>query len=173
MEDNYQAKGKKLMLRAAGKGIAGLAKFLKGDATKTDLAIRLGMDLIPATIAGAATPGDLGDKLITGGSDFLLSGVAGLGAGRLAGKNQALGTVMDMAGSYGGAYASMPVADTIMRGKDAVMGGSGLTPYERLGEAQQLALKEEITQNVLAAYGLMPGTRDRYLQDPSTGMGVS
>ena len=163
----------KAMLRPAGKAIVGLGKFLKGDATRTDLAIRLGMDLVPAAMSAAATPGDLADKLIVGATDFGLSGVGGLAVGRLGGKNQALGTVTDMLGSYGGAYASMPVADSIMRGKDLVTGGQGLTPYERLGAQQQEALKEEITKNVLAAYGLLPGTRDRYLQDPSTGMGVN
>ncbi len=162
------------MLRAAGTGIAALAKFLKGPATKTDLAIRLGMDLVPATIAGATTPGDIIDKLTVAGTDFALSGTLGLGVGRLAGKNQVLGTLLDTAGSYGGAYAAMPVADTIMRGKDMAFGTKkGLTPYERLNEKQQAQLKEQITQNVLAAYGLLPGTRDRYVSDPTTGMGVA
>ena len=159
--------------RFAGPALINSARFLKGPATKTDLAIRLGMDLIPATIAGASTPGDLGDKLTVGTTDFLLSGTAGLAAGRLAGRNQTLGTLADMAGSYGGAYASMPVADTIMRGKDKVLGGKGQTPYERLSEEQQEMLKQEITQNVLAAYGLLPGTRDRYVSDPYTGQGVA
>ena len=162
------------MLRAAGAGIGALAKFLRGPATKTDLAIRLGMDLVPATIAGASTPGDIIDKLTVAGTDFALSGTLGLGAGRLAGKNQVLGTLLDTAGSYGGAYAAMPLADAIMRGKDKLIGSKkGLTPYERLNEKQQAQLKEEITQNVLAAYGLLPGTRDRYVSDPYTGQGVA
>ena len=161
------------MLRAAGQGAVALAKFLKGPATKTDLAIRLGMDLIPATIAGVSTPGDLGDKLTVGATDFLLSGGAGLAAGRLGGKNQAVGTMLDLAGSYAGAYSAMPVADAIMRGKDKVMGGKGQTPYERLSDEQQEILREQITNQVMSAYGLLPGTRDRLFTDPSTGMGVA
>ena len=162
------------MLRAAGAGIGAIANFLRGPATKTDLAIRLGMDLVPATIAGATTPGDIIDKLTVAATDFGLSGTLGLTAGRLAGKNQVLGTLLDTAGSYGGAYAAMPVADAIMRGKDLAFGTKkGLTPYERLNEKQQAQLKEQITQNVLAAYGLLPGTRDRYVADPYTGQGVA
>ena len=159
------------MLRAAGQGALAVAKFLKGPATKTDLAVRLGMDLIPATIAGAATPGDIVDKLTVAGSDFLLSGTLGLGAGRLGGKNQLAGTMLDMAGSYGGAYASMPVADALMRGKDKIAGGKGQTPYERLSDEQQEILRQEITKQVLNTYGLLPGTRDRYVSDPYTGQG--
>ena len=161
------------MLRAAGQGALAVAKFLKGPATKTDLAIRLGMDLIPATINGAVTPGDFVDKLAVGATDFALSGTLGLGAGRLGGKNQLASTMLDIAGSYGGAYSAMPVADALMRGKDKLMGGKGQTPYERLSEEQQEILRQEITKQVMAAYGLLPGTRERYVQDPYTGQGVA
>ena len=145
---------------------------VKGQAPKLmnagQIAMRLGPDAVFSTIAAAQTPGDLGDKLIVGGTDFLGSALTGLAAGRATGSG-----AVDTIASIGGAYGAMPVADTIMRGKDSLMGGSGQTPYERLSTQQQEQLKEQITQNVLATYGLLPGTRDRYLQDPSTGMGVS
>ena len=70
--------------------------------------------------------------------------------------------------SVAGDYASMPVADIAMRGKDKVLGGEGETPYERLGRSQQEQLRQEITQQVLAAYGLLPGTRDQYLRPDPT-----
>ena len=53
------------------------------------------------------------------------------------------------------------------------MGGKGQTPYERLSEEQQMMLAQQIEKQVLQAYGLLPGTRDQYFQDPTTGMGVS
>ena len=67
----------------------------------------------------------------------------------------------------------MPVADQLMRGKDKLMGGEGLTPYERLSVEQQEQMRQQITKQVMQAYGLMPGTRDRYFSDPTTGMGVN
>ena len=159
--------------RFAGPALVKAAKFLKGPATKTDLAIRLGLDLPNAIIAGASTPGDIFDKVAAGGTEFTLGSVAGLAAGRLAGKNQLLGTALDAAGSYAGFYAGVPVSDAIMRGKDKVIGGKGQTPYERLNEEQQEILREQITQNVLQAYGLLPGSRPQYFIDPTTGQGVA
>lgn len=159
--------------RFAGPAILKAAKFLKGPATRTDLAIRLGLDLPNAVIAGASTPGDIVDKVVAGGTDFALGSVAGLAAGRLGGKNQLLATAFDTAGSYAGFYAGMPVSDAIMRGKDKLTGGEGQTPYERLNTEQQKLLEEQITQNVLYAYGLLPGSRSQYLTDPSTGQGVA
>jgi len=159
--------------RFAGPAIIKAAKFLKGPATRTDLAIRLGLDLPNAIIAGASTPGDIVDKVVAGGTDFTLGSITGLAAGRLGGKNQLLATAFDTAGSYAGFYAGMPVSDTIMRGKDKLMGGKGQTPYERLNEEQRKLLEEQITQNVLYAYGLLPGSRPQYFTDPTTGMGVA
>ena len=39
----------------------------------------------------------------------------------------------------------------------------GETPYERLSAQQQKQLAAQIEQQVLQAYGLLPGTRDQYL----------
>ena len=58
--------------------------------------------------------------------------------------------MLDMAGSYGGAYSAMPVADAIMRGKDKLMGGKGQTPYERLSDEQKKVLEAQITEQVMA-----------------------
>jgi len=133
-----------------------------------DIAARLGPDAVFSTMAAATTPGDLGDKLLVGATDFVGSGLTGLAAGRAT--NSAL---VDQVASIAGAYGSMPVADVAMRGKDKLMGGAGLTPYERLSVEQQEQMREQITQQVMQAYGLVPGTRDRYFSDTSTGMGVN
>ena len=133
-----------------------------------EIAFRLGPDAVFAGIAAAQTPGDLGDKLIVGGTDFLGQAGLGLAAGRATGS-----PAVDTIASIGGAYGAMPVADAMMRGKDSLVGGAGQTPYERLSSQQQEQLRQEITENVLATYGLLPGTRDRYLQDPTTGQGVA
>ena len=159
--------------RFAGPGILKAAKFLKGNATAGDLAFRLGIDLIPTTAAFIQTPGDLGDKSIAAGSELVIGSLSGLGAARLGGSNRALSNAFDTAGSIAGNYAAFPVADTVMRGKDRLLGGKGQTPYERLSEDQQKLLQEEITQQVLYAYGLLPGRGPSYVSDPTTGQGVA
>ena len=133
-----------------------------------DIAGRLGPDAVFSTMAAASTPGDLSDKLLVGATDFVGSGLTGLAAGRAT--NSAL---VDQIASVAGAYGSMPVADLAMRGKDKIMGGEGMTPYERLSVDQQEQMRQQITQQVMQAYGLVPGTRDRYFSDPTTGMGVN
>ena len=133
-----------------------------------DIAARLGPDAVFSTMAAASTPGDLSDKLIVGATDFVGSGLTGLAAGRATNSG-----LVDQIASIGGAYGSMPVADQFMRGKDKLTGGSGQTPYERLSEDQQELLRQQITQQVMSTYGLVPSTRDRYFSDPTTGMGVN
>jgi len=34
-------------------------------------------------------------------------------------------------------------------------------------------MRQQITQQVMQAYGVVPGTRNQYFSDPSTGMGVN
>ena len=135
---------------------------------KWDIAKRLGPDAGFALLNAAQTPGDIGDKIISGGTDFALSGFSGLAAGRATGS----GTV-DQLASIAGAYSAMPVADTVMRGKDRMLGGMGLTPYDRLSLEQQELMKQQITQQVMSTYGMLPGNRTGYYPDPSSGMGVA
>ncbi len=133
-----------------------------------DIAGRLGPDAVFATMAAAQTPGDLGDKILVGTTDFVGGGLTGLAAGRAT--NSA---VVDQIASVAGAYGAMPVANTVMRGKDRLMGGEGLTPYERMSVEQQEQMRQQITRQVMQVYGLVPGTRDQYFSDPTTGMGVN
>ena len=139
---------------------------------KLELALRLAPDLVGAGITSAVTPGDIVDKAIAGGTQLVGGTVTGLAAGR-AFRNPLVSGTADTIASYAGDFASMPVGDAIMRGKDKLLGGSGQTPYERLSEKQQLMLAQQIEKQVLQAYGLLPGTRNQYLQDPTTGQGVS
>ena len=133
-----------------------------------DIAGRLGPDAGFALLNAAQMPGDLGDKVIAGATDFAMSGLTGLAAGRATNSG-----IVDQLASIGGAYAAMPTTDVVLRGKDKLMGGTGQTPYEKLGAEQQEDLKQAITQQVMATYGVLPSTRDHYFTDPSTGMGVN
>ena len=133
-----------------------------------DIAGRLGPDAAFATLHAAQMPGDIGDKLIAGATDFTMSGLTGLAAGRATNSG-----IVDQLASIGGAYAGMPVADAVMRGKDKLTGGKGMTPYEKLSLEQQEALRQQITEQVMSSYGLLPSVRSQYITDPSTGMGVA
>ena len=139
---------------------------------KLELAARLVPDLFFSGMTALQTPGDITDKAIAGGTQLIGGTVSGLAAGRAFRNPLASGTA-DTIASIAGDYAAMPVGDALMRGKDSLMGGKGQTPYERLSEEQQRLLAQQIEKQVLQAYGLLPGTRDQYFRDPTTGLGVA
>ena len=64
-----------------------------------------------------------------------------------------------MGGSIGGDMIGRMASDTILRGKDKISGGEGLTPYEKMGQQQQLgdACRLVRTQ-ALAELGLLPSS---------------
>ena len=137
-----------------------LLQFLTKGIPKDQLIARLGMDALNAGMAMAYTPGDMGDKLIAGTTDALFSGVGGLAAGRIgspAFRAGFGGLATDYLGSYAGMELGRAVGDQLQRGKDLVMGGEGLTGYERLGREQQKQFEEQAKQQVLAQYGLLGG----------------
>ena len=92
---------------------------------------------------------------------------------RKLGAGGAIQNLADLGGSFAGDYGGMMVGDALMRGKDALAGGQGLTPFERMGQQQQAQYAQQLEQQILAQYGLLPGTREQYAVDPTTGMGVS
>ena len=153
-------------------------KFLLNNAgsSKSEIAMRLVPDLGFGVLAAVQTPGDISDKLIAGSTSAIggsLGGIATAGAlrgMRMPGAVQNLG---DLAGSFGGDYMGMMVGDTLQRGKDKLMGGQGLTAFERMGAEQQAAYAQQLEQQILTQYGLIPGTREQYAIDPNTGMGVA
>ena len=165
------------MLRLAGTALKNTGKFLINNMGQSsgEIALRVVPDIGFGVLAATQTPGDLGDKLIAGSTQALggvIGGAAAGGAIRKLGGGQAIQNLADMGGSVAGDFAGMAVGDNLSRGKDILMGGSGQTPYERMGRREQQAYAIELEKQILAQYGLLPGTREQYA-DPSTGMGVS
>ena len=129
-------------------------------ANKQALLGRLAPDAFYGGLAMMQTPGDLGDKLIAGGTQFVGGGLGGLTAARGLKKvmpkaGDTLLTGVDFGGSILGDYAGMAAGDALMRGKDKLMGGEGLNPYERMGAEQQAAYKQQIEQDMLMKLGLI------------------
>lgn len=163
--------------RMAGQGLAnaafkgGVGKALFGEMSKGQIASRLAPDAIFGGLAALQTPGDIGDKLVAGGASALGGGLGGLALSRAAGA-RGLGEGAQLAADFGGSIlgdmGGMAVGDTIMRGKDKLMGGAGQTPYERMSAEQQAQFAEEIRRQTLAGAGILPGLQDRYFDN--TGM---
>ena len=155
------------MIRFAGhavKSVPKIAGWLTKGQSGTDLAIRLGMDGVGAAANTMATPGDVGDKLITFGTDLGMSMGGGLLAGRLpGGQNKVLGTMYDMAGSYAGAYGAMPVSEKLLQAKDLATGGRGESPWQKMGREQQEAYAQQLEQEILAKYGLLNPQAAQYM----------
>ena len=151
------------LVNAAFKGGVGNALF--GGMTKGQIASRLAPDAIFGGLAALQTPGDIGDKLVAGGASALGGGLGGLALSRVAGA-RGLGEGAQLAADFGGSIlgdmGGMAVGDTIMRGKDRLMGGAGQTPYERMSAEQQVQFANQIRQQTLAGAGVIPGLQDRY-----------
>ena len=108
------------------------------------LALRFVPDAIGGTMVGMSTPGDLGDKLIAGGTDALAGAIGGVGLAGVTRAKGTLGLAADIAGSLGGAYGSMPVAEQALRMKDSMTGGEGLSPYDKLSEENRKAIEQAL-----------------------------
>ena len=142
--------------------------LLFGGMTKGQVLGRLAPDILFGGMAAATTPGDVGDKIIAGTTQAIGGGIGGLATGRLVGKlgaGEGLQTAADFAGSFGGDFAGMAVGDNLQRGKDFLSGGKGQTAWERMSEEQQTIYAQELEQQILAKYGLIPGVRDQYLNN--------
>ena len=166
------------MLRLAGKALQNSGKFLINNMGQStgEIALRVVPDIGFGVLAATQTPGDLGDKLIAGSTQAaggVLGGVAAGGLARKLGAGNSIQNLADMAGSVGGDFAGMAVGDNLSRGKDLLMGGSGQTAWERMGEQEQAAFAQNLEQQILAQYGMLPGSREQYAVDPSSGMGVA
>jgi hypothetical protein len=141
-----------------------------------EIALRVVPDVGFGVLAAVQTPGDLGDKLIAGGTQAaggILGGVGAAGAVRKMGGGQSIQNLADMAGSVAGDFGGMAIGDNLTRAKDLLMGGKGQTAWERMGEADQSAYAQDLEKQILAHYGLLPGSREQYAVDPSSGMGVA
>jgi len=134
-------------MRFAGKGLMHLAKSLGnnfkssiGKMPKTELAFMVAPDVVMGTAFGMTTPGDIGDKLLTGlGSG--LGGAAG-GVGLRAGlgiKNPMLGLATDWGGSMVGDMVGVAGADAVIRARHG-----GMTPAEKQLLTQQMQTEARI-----------------------------
>lgn len=157
--------------RAAGAAL-GLGKSLFKGMGPTEIAGRLAPDALFGILEGAMTPGDLTDKIIAGSGAAIGGATGGLALGKLGGSSPA-GFFLDMGGSIGGDMIGRMASDQVLRGKDAISGGKGQTPFEKMGEQQQLEMIQAGRTQALAEMGLLPSSYQQYLVDPSTGMGVS
>ena len=146
---------------AGGKLVGKMLGGLKAAVPRTmdDAALMIGPDVLFGGLAGAMTPGDLGDKLIAGTSTAVGGAVGGIGLrgalGGVAPKMMATKPYMQMGaelvGGIGGDMAAQGVADTILRAK-----GGGKTPYEKMAADQQAELERQILQQYLSGKGGYP-----------------
>ena len=152
----------------AAKRLVDLFKLPSGQfMSKGDLAMRLAPDIMFGGLEALMTPGDLVDKGLAGAGSAVGGSLGGLALGKLGKGNQALSTVLDMAGSIGGDMGGRIGAEQLQRGKDILMGGKGQTAYERLSaqdrEALEKMIREDQTGQVLAELGLLPGSTQGFL----------
>lgn len=163
------------MLRFAGHALKAGPKavqWLTKGIGPGEMILRVLPDVGFGVMAGVQTPGDLTDKLIAGGTQALGGVTGGLLGGKLGGKNQLLANVLDIGGSYAGDFGGVMIGDNAQRLKDKLMGGEGLTAWERMSAEQQAQYAQELEQQILTQYGLIPGTREQYA-DPTSGYGVA
>lgn len=155
------AGGSKAIAGAAAKRFAGkelLKKFgnaIVGPELLADkglLARRLGLDVAFAGFNAVTMPGDIVDKGTTFVTDLGLSGLTGINAARgvrRLGGDQNLQEIADQIGSVGGAFASMPATDAILRVK-----GGGVTPYEKQMMEQDAIYRAQLENELRQQYGL-------------------
>ena len=149
-------KAKDSLLKTAGS----VGRFLKPeDMGAGQLALALVPDAAFGLMAAGMAPPEA--SAIDHGAMFLGSalggGVGGLAAGgavRKLTKNQGIGMMADMAGSFGGDMLGHQAA----MGVSALAGG-GRNIYERMDQAARAEYEKQIQRETLAAAGLLPGSR--------------
>jgi hypothetical protein len=134
--------------------------------TAAEWGMRVAPDAIFGTIAGAMTPGDLGDKLIAGGAATAGGALGGLALrGAVGGvapgimKNTVADISSEMVGGIGGDILAQGVADNILRVK-----GGGSTPYEKMAADQQRELEQQILRQYMSGKGGYR-TQDQFLAE--------
>ena len=159
--------GSKMIKTALAKGFGNEA----GKITAGSLATRLAPDIAFGGLAAIQTPGDLGDKLIAGGTQAIGGGLGGgLVTGLTGGR---LGMLGELAGGYGGDMLGYSVGENLLRAKDKLSGGAGESPFEKMSREEQQRFADSIRNETLQGLGLgigyLPGAQDQYLAD--LGMG--
>jgi len=112
-------------------------------------------------MSGMMQPGDLGDKLIAGGTDMVLgAGMTGGLRGVLGARpGTALSNTIEMGGGMASGLVSYPAAEQLLRIK-----GGGQSPYDKLQTEQYAAMEQQIKDDLYAQ--MMAGNRTPYIQDP-------
>ena len=148
------------VFKAAKNAAGATGKFLGLDemdaATKF---FRFAPDAGFAVLGAAQTPGDLGDKIIAGTTDFVGSAGLGLATAAPFKKHQNVAGIMDLTGSTVGMFGGMAAGEAIQRSKDKMMGGQGLSAYERANVEYEEALRAEILQEMADKGMLNPNIR--------------
>ena len=139
--------------RFAGSKLLDAGKFIwdKSGANTAERVMRLGPDALFGTMAAVQTPGDLGDKLIAGGTQAGLSLGLGLGASKLPGiRGTSMEGLADMGGSIAGDFAGMALGDSLQRLK-----GGGLTAWEREAQKNDELYRRQMEEEFLRKYGML------------------
>lgn len=116
---------------------------------------RVGPDAVMGTIVGVNTPGDLSDKITAGATDAILGSTVGIVAAKPF-KNPLIAGAVDTAASTAGAMVIAPkVTESIQRNKDRMLGGEGLSAWERSAKEHEELLRQQILQEYVNA-GVIP-----------------
>jgi hypothetical protein len=156
------AMGKGLAARGAiGAATQGARKFAgnalasymgPGGVTAGNVAANFAPDAVFGVMQGAMTPGDLGDKLIAGGSTAIGGALGGVGAVSALGKfgQQGGGRMLaEFGGGMLGDMVGQSAGDVVLRAK-----GGGTTPWEKVQQQGDQEYRQQLEREVLAAYGI-------------------
>ena len=123
-----------------------------GGVTAGNIAANFAPDAVFGVMQGAMTPGDLGDKLIAGGSTAIGGALGGVGAVSALGKfgQQGGGRMLaEFGGGMLGDMVGQSAGDVVLRAK-----GGGTTPWEKVQQEGDQAYRQQLEREVLAAYGI-------------------
>jgi hypothetical protein len=154
--------GKAAAAQTAARGGLGAVKKFAGKAladymgpggvTAGNIAANFAPDAVFGVMQGAMTPGDLGDKLIAGGSTAIGGALGGVGAVSALGKFGQEGGGRMLAEFGGGMLGDMvgqSAGDVVLRAK-----GGGTTPWEKVQQQGDQEYRQQLEREVLAAYGI-------------------
>ena len=97
--------------------------------------------------------------MIAGTTDFVGSAGTGLVVAAPFKKMPVAAGMIDQAGSIAGMYGGMAVSENMQRAKDRMMGGEGLSAYERAGLEYDEAMRQQVIAELNAA-GLLKTMND-------------
>jgi hypothetical protein len=142
-------------------GLGGVKKFAgkaladymgPGGVTAGNIAANFAPDAVFGVMQGAMTPGDLGDKIIAGGSTAIGGALGGVGAVSALGKfgQQGGGRMLgEFGGGIVGDMLGQSAGDVLLRAK-----GGGVTPWEKLQQEGDQEYRQQLERQILAQYGI-------------------